>query len=138
MDLRRRAPQLGIATCLAVLATLAAPYAYLPAEAHVALAAYYDSGFFGALVVGLFALVAIVVFAAGLRERSDPITSAGAVLVVGLVMTVVALEWAIAVPAEGIPVGHGTWLDYHRWVAVALSAGVAMSGGLYARALGAL
>jgi hypothetical protein len=150
MDLTRRAPQLGIVACLAVLVTAAAPYLLLPGDATAGLEFYYGAGVFGPTIVAVFAVVNVVVFGAGLGERSDPVTVAGAALVIGLFMTLMALEWVVSLPADAVAaVGEvpgdpeaeirvPLWLEYHRWTVLGSSALVALAGGLYARALGAL
>lgn len=150
MELTRRAPQLGIAACLAVLAATVAPYLLLPGDATAGLEFYYGAGVFGPTIVAVFAVVNVVVFGAGLGERSDPVTVAGAALVIGLFMTLMALEWVVSLPADAtaavgeVPGDPETeirvplWLEYHRWAVLGSSALVAAAGGLYARALGAL
>lgn len=139
MDLTRRAPQLGIAACLAVVCVVIAPYVALPADAATGLAFYYDAGFFGPRLVGVFAAVGIVVLGAGLGERSDPVTVAGAALVIGLFMTLMSLEWVVAVsPADVTGITTQDWLAYHRWLVLAFSALSAVAAGLYTRALGVL
>ncbi|KYH25735.1 hypothetical protein HAPAU_24130 [Halalkalicoccus paucihalophilus] len=139
MNLTRRAPQLGIAACLAVLVVIIAPYVLLPQSAGTGLALYYDAGFFGPQLVGVFAAVGIVVLGAGLGERSDPVTVAGAALVIGLFMTLMSVEWVVAVSPEDITgITTQDWLAYHRWLVLACSALSAVAAGLYARALGVL
>jgi hypothetical protein len=150
MDLTRRAPQLGITACLAVLVAAVAPYVLLPQEATAGLEFYYGAGVFGPTIVAVFAVVNVVVFGAGLGDRSDPVTVAGAALVVGLFMTLMALEWIVSAPADvatvvgdvpGDPEAEirvPLWLEYHRWAVLGSSALVAVAAGLYARALGAL
>lgn len=139
MDLTRRAPQLGIAACLAVLTVVIAPYVALPEDAATGLAFYYDAGFFGPRLVGVFAAVAIVVLGAGLGERSDPATIAGATLVITLFMTVMSVEWLLALTPETVTsITTQDWLAYHRWLVLAFSALATVAAGLYARALGLL
>lgn len=139
MDLTRRAPQLGIVACLVVLAAVIAPYVVLPENASTGLALYYDAGVFSPRVIGVFAVVAAVVLGAGLGDRSDPAMVAGAGLVIGLFMTIMAVAWIVSIPADA-PRGITTqdWLAYHRWVVLASSACVAVAAGLYARDLGVL
>lgn len=139
MDLTRRAPQLGIAACLAVVCVVVAPYVALPEDAATGLAFYYDAGFFGPRLIGVFAAVAIVVLGAGLGERSDPATIAGAALVIGLFMTLMSIEWLLALSPEDVTgITTQDWLAYHRWLVLAFSALSAAAAGLYARALGLL
>ncbi|MEM4782700.1 MAG: hypothetical protein QXG03_14210 [Halalkalicoccus sp.] len=139
MNLLRRAPQLGIAACLAVVCVVVAPYVVLPEDAATGLALYYDAGFFGPRLIGVFAAVAIVVLGAGLGERSDPATIAGAALVIGLFMTLMSIEWVLSVsPADVTGITTQDWLAYHRWLVLVFSAISALAAGLYARALGLL
>lgn len=139
MDLTRRAPQLGIVVCLAVLAAIVAPYLLLPEDASTGISVYYESGFFGPTIVGLFAVVTVVIFGAALGGRTDPGTIAGATLVIGLFMALMSLEWALAVPVDVIQgISTQEWLDYHRWIVLALSGGVVVTSAIYARALGAV
>lgn len=139
MESTRRAPQLGIAACLAVLVAVIAPYVLLPESASTGLALYYGAGVFGPTAIGVFAAVNVVVLGAGARERSDPVTVAGAALVIGLVMTLMSVEWIVSMPADA-PTGITSqdWLAYHRWAVLCCSALVALTTVLYARALDAL
>lgn len=136
MDLARRAPQLGIAACLAVLVAVIAPYVLLPESASTGLAVYYRAGVFGPTAIGVFAAVNVVVLGAGARGRSDPVTVAGAALVIGLVMTLMSIGWIVPMsPDASTGITTQDWLAYHRWAILACSALVALSAMLYARAL---
>jgi len=126
------APTAGVLAALAVLAAVVAPYFLIsPSEAGV---------YYGVpvpvpvhLVVGLFASVAIIVFAAGRNDRTDPETAAGAAVVLGGFMAVLSLWWAIA---AGDVVGSfptDAAFDYHRWVLFGAALAVATSAGWYAR-----
>jgi len=126
------APTAGVLAALAVLAAVVAPYLLIsPSEAGV---------YYGVpvpvpvhLVVGLFAAVAIIVFAAGRNDRTDPETAAGAAVVLGGFMTALTLWWAIA---AGDVVGSfptDAAFDYHRWVLFGTALAVATSAGWYAR-----
>lgn len=139
MDLVRRAPQLGIAACLAVVCVVIAPYIVLPEDASAGLTLYYNAGFFGPRLVGVFAAVAIVILGAGLGERSDPVTIAGAALVIGLFMTLMSVEWIVSLSPDAVTgITTQDWLAYHRWLVLGFSALSAVAAGLYARALGVL
>ena len=96
MEQLRLAPTVGIVASLAVLGVLAAPYALV--EQGSAVGAYFAAGSINPLVVGLFATVAIIVFAAGREGRSPPDLVAGATLVLGLFMAALATVWAVTVP----------------------------------------
>lgn len=134
MEATRLAPTVGIVASVLVLVALAAPY--LVVDAGRAVATYYASGDVNPLVVGLFALVAVVVFAAGRQERSSPDLVAGAALVLGGFMFVISALWALTVP-EGLvqQLSTATILQYHRGALVIAATIVPLSAGWYARAL---
>lgn len=150
MDLMRRAPQLGIAACLAVIVAAVVPYVLLPEDAGTGLSLYYNAGAFGPTIIAVFAAVNVVVFGAGIGRRSDPVTIAGAALVIGLFMTLMSIEWIVSLPDDAIAgiaavpddpettIRVPLWLEYHRWAVLGCSALVAVSAALYARALGVL
>ncbi|PSP86615.1 hypothetical protein BRC83_00110 [Halobacteriales archaeon QS_1_68_17] len=129
MDDLRLAPSVGIVGCLAVLATLAAPYVLAADSA--AVGTYYGTGAVNPLVDGLFALVLLIVFAAGREGRTDPGYAAGMGLVFGLFMIGVALAWALTVRVDAVLVSES-----HRWVLVAVAALPAVASAWYVRALG--
>ena len=134
MESTRLAPTAGIVASLLVLVVLAAPYVLV--DAGRAVATYYASGDVNPLVVGLFALVAAMVFAAGREERSSPDLVAGAALVLGGFMVVISILWAVTVPASLVQqLSTATVLQYHRGALVLTSAFVPLSAGWYARAL---
>ena len=64
MDDLRTAPTVGIVGCVLYLVALAVPY--LLVETTSAVGAYYDSGALSPVIPGVFALVAIIVFAASI------------------------------------------------------------------------
>jgi len=144
MDSRRAAPTLGIAVSLLLVALLAVPY--LVVENGGAVATYYDAGALTPWAGGLMALVAVIVFAAGREERTDPDTAAGAGVGLGLVVLLVAALWAVTVPSEVVlqlttdrplagPLTTATVVEYHRW-AVAAAAALPFGAALwYARTL---
>jgi hypothetical protein len=128
MNARKAAPTLGIAACLAVLAVLVWPYAVESAES---VGAYYASGAITPLAAGLFALVSVIVFAAGREGRSDPATVAGVVLVFIVLITVV-FAFTARVDVLG---GSSPFISWQRWLLVATGVLVLLSGGWYARSL---
>lgn len=134
MEATRLAPTVGIVASALVLFLLTVPYALV--EEGTAVAAYYDAGDVNPLVVGLFALVAVMVFAAGRQGRSSPDLVAGAALVLGGFMFVIATLWALTVPESLVQqLSTATILQYHRAALVLTAAVVPLSAGWYARAL---
>lgn len=135
----RTPPTLGIVACLLVIVTVAAPYVLLSDAGAGGLPAYYDHGPVGPWVVTLLAIVALVAFAAGREERSDPLIIAGATLVMGLFIVGTATLWALSVPTAFVQqLGTESWLEYHRWALVTTAALVPIAGGWYGRVLGVL
>ncbi|SFS08592.1 hypothetical protein SAMN05216559_3465 [Halomicrobium zhouii] len=134
MEATRLAPSVGIVASALVLFVLTIPYALV--DAGSAVATYYASGAVNPLVVGLFALVAVMVFAAGRQGRSPPDLVAGAALVLGLFMFVISLLWAVTLPGNPLlEFSMSTILEYHRTALVLTSLGVPVSAVWYARAL---
>lgn len=136
MDDVRAAPTAGIVACLLVLAVLALPY--LLVERGAGVGAYYAAGVVPPFVAGLFALVCVIVFAAGREERSDPALVAGASLAFGLFTVFISALWAVTVP-ESVVLQLGevsdlaaTLLVAHRYLLVVASAGVPASAAWYA------
>lgn len=130
-------PTVGMLGCLLVLFVVFAPFVLLSGGEATGLSTYYDAGLVGPWVVALFALVATVVFAAGRQGRTDPETAAGATLVLGLFMTMLAAQWAVAVdPALVLGLTTQTWMEQHRWVLTAVTLVVPGTAVWYARALG--
>jgi len=131
MDTLRLAPTVGIVGCLAVLAALGVPYLLADSAANVGI--YYDTGTINPLLTGLFALVGIIVFAAGREGRTDPDLAAGVMLALGVVMTVVSLAWALTARIDVVAIQAN-----HRWALVAVSVIVPASAAWFARELGVL
>lgn len=140
----RTPPTVGIGAALAVLGLLAAPYLLIPEAS--AVGTYYNAGAVTPLVAGLFALVTVVVFAAGREGRTDPATAAGVAIVFGGFATLVALVWTVTIPNPASLVGSlgsvrgagATFLEYHRYLVFLATTSVAASGGWFARELGLL
>jgi hypothetical protein len=124
----RIAPTVGIVACLAVLGTLAAPYVLADSAANVG--TYYSSGAINPLLAGLFALVVLIVFAAGREGRTDPGLAAGAALALGLFTVLIAVAWALTTRVDAIAITTG-----HRWAVVATAALLPLSAVWFARAL---
>lgn len=134
MDPRRVAPLLGVVGCLATLVALAVPYLVVDAGA---VGTYYGTGALSPLIGGLLAAVAVIVFAAGRADRTDPATAAGVALVFGIVVAAVSLVWAVTVPESVVfQLSTATLFEYHRWMLAVCSIVIPASGLWYARALG--
>jgi hypothetical protein len=134
MDRTKAAPTLGIVGCLLVLAVLVWPYLQ---ETAASVSAYYGSGLVTPLAAGLLAFVSIIVFAAGREERSDPALVAGAALVFGLFVLVIAVSFAFTARVDVLG-GSSALLTYQRWALAAASVVPVAGAGWYARALGLL
>ncbi|MFQ3319589.1 MAG: hypothetical protein ACI80F_001659 [Natronomonas sp.] len=143
MDSRRAAPMLGIASSLLVVVLLVIPYLIVDSAA---VASYYGAGALTPWAGGLMALVAVIIFAAGREERTDPETAAGAGLGLGFVVFIVSALWAATVPADvplqlGMaeplvgPLTTGTVLEYHRWMLAVVAAVPAAAAAWYAKTL---
>ena len=134
MDGQRLAPTVGIVASLLVVVVLVAPYVAL--ESTTIANSYYALGALNPYVVGLFALVTLIVFAAGREERTDPETAAGVALAFGVFATISALVWAVTVDVETLfSLTTVAELQYHRWVLAVLALAVPVSAAWYARAL---
>lgn len=131
MDELRVAPTVGIVASLGLIVVLGLPY--LVVESATGVASYYGSGAVNPLIAGLFALITIIVFAAGREGRSDPGLVAGVALALGVAMTGVTLAWALTVRVDTIAIQTS-----HRWLVVGVASGVPVSGAWFARALGVL
>jgi len=141
-------PTVGMLGTLAVVAVATLPYLALPsADLSVPLLAlpsadasgldlYYGYGLVGPWGVTLLAVVVAVAFAAGRQDRTPPETVAGATVGVGVVMALLALQWAFAVDESVVfQLSTAEWIEYHRWAFVAVSLLVPVSAGWYAKAL---
>lgn len=132
----RTPPTLGIVACLLVIAIVALPYLLLSDVGAGGISAYYDHGVVGPWIVTLLTIIALVAFAAGRQERSDPVTIAGATLVLGLFIAGSAAAWALSVPSAFVQqLGTDTWLEYHRWSLAVASAILPVASAWYAKAL---
>lgn len=126
-----RAPTAGILAAVAVLAAVVAPYFIIGATE---VGVYYGSPTFVPvhLVVGLFALVAVIVFAAGRNGRTDPQTAAGAAVVLGGFVALLSLWWAVSVAGLVGSLTERAAFGYHRWLLFATTLALAASAGWYA------
>lgn len=144
MDSRRAAPTLGIVASLLLVVVVAVPYFVV--ENTGAVRTYYGAGTLTPWASALMALVAVIVFAAGREDRTDPETAAGAALGLGVVILLVALVWAVTIPIDVPlqlttdrpllgPLTTATVIEYHRWVTALVAALPLAAAAWYARAL---
>ncbi|RDI70944.1 DUF7548 family protein [Halopelagius longus] len=134
MNTESVASAVGAVACLLLAALVFAP-ALLVTQSGVGVAAYYAAGPVGISVVGFLGLLGVVVFLAGRGGRTDPVTVAGLVVVVGLAMLGFALLWAVSIDSTlvfSFPPEYA-WIENHRWAVVAVAAVVAVSAAAYAR-----
>jgi len=133
MDRIRLAPLVGIIGCLLYAGLLAVPYLLVRTSPATTVGTYYGTGGINPVVGGLFALIAVIVLAAGREDRTDPGFAAGASLVLGLFMCGIVLAWAVTVPLE-VVVGMDAprYLTFHRWLLGAAGAVVAVAGAWWA------
>lgn len=132
MDGAHAAPTVGLLACLALLGVLALPYGV---AAVPAVNAYYAAGALPAIATGLFAVVGVIVFAAGRERRSDPAVTAGAALVLGAFALVTAAVWALTVRPDVLGTNAAAFAD-HRWAVAGAAALYPAAGAWYARSLG--
>lgn len=133
MDDVRLAPTVGIIACASVVLILAFPYVLLsPGSAST----YYTTGAFNPLFAGLFALVCVIIFAAGRSQRSDPAVAAGVCLVFGLFIAGFSVLWAVTVP-DHLVFSHPTSsaFEYHRYALILAALAVPVSAVWYTHAL---
>lgn len=130
----RLAPVVGIVASFAVILVLGIPYLLLsPGTVN----AYYGVGTFNPLFAGLFALVCVIIFAAGQAERTDPALAAGVCLVFGVFILGFTVIWAMAIPTDlllSLPTDAA--FAYHRYVLVLSALIIPSSAVWYARILG--
>ena len=114
----RTGPTVGIVGCIAYLLVLVVPYLII--ETTSAVGAYYGAGALSPAIAGVFALLAIILLAAGREGRTDPSVAAGAALVMGVFIVGLSLLWATTVP-ESLVLGltESTLIEQHRWAVVA-------------------
>ena len=130
----RTGPTVGIVGCVAYLLVLAVPYFII--ETTSAVGAYYDAGALSPTIAALFALVAIIVLAAGREGRTDPSIAAGAGLVLGLVIVGLSLLWAVSVPVSLVlGLTESTLIEQHRWAVVAAALPIPLGAAWFAYGL---
>ncbi|MFC7098733.1 DUF7548 family protein [Halobaculum marinum] len=136
MDLADAAPTAGVLACVALLLVLAAPFVLI-ADPGTGLAVYYASGALGVAGVGFLAALLVIVFLSAKQERRAADTVAGVALVASVGLLALALAWALAVDVQNLysfP-ASASWIVWHRWLVVGVSAVVPLSAAAYARAV---
>jgi hypothetical protein len=130
--MERPAPYVGVAACIAAVLSVLAPYVLI-SEPGTGLAIYYGAGPVGGFGVAVLSLLGVVAFLSGERGSADPATAAGVSLAIGVATFGVALVWAFSVDTANVLSFPTQWMEWHRWLVLALSAVVAGAGGVYAR-----
>jgi len=115
------------------------PYLLLPSQEAAGLAQYYGFGLLGAWGVwgvAIGSLVAAVAFAGRRFGNSDPETVAGATLSVGILLPLLAGQWALAVDETVLQsITTAAWMTGHRWAVLATTVPVPTVAAAYARKL---
>ncbi|GAB3016892.1 DUF7548 family protein [Natronobiforma cellulositropha] len=137
MRAEQRPPTAGIVACLCYLLVVFVPYLALTETERAGLETYYSAfGVAGPQFLALLVVVATVLFAAGRELRTEPDYAAGLTLVIGMVLTLLVLVWAVSVPEDVVAsIGEVSWLEYHRWVVLATAVLLTACSVWYARAL---
>ncbi|WP_435363691.1 DUF7548 family protein [Haloarchaeobius sp. DYHT-AS-18] len=138
MNRLRTPPTVGIVAALAFVVAVFVPYVALSETAISGLGTYYGVGIVSPTYLSLFALVAVIVFAAGREGRTEPDLAAGVTLVFGLVMAFLTLSWALDAGSVVSSLGTEAWMEYHPWAVLLCSVAVAACSAWYARVLGLL
>ncbi|MFD1512099.1 DUF7548 family protein [Halomarina rubra] len=148
MERTRLAPTVGIVACVVLLVALVVPYLLVRTPGIVA--TYYGTSLINPLFAGLFAVVALLGFAAGREERTDPVVAAAVSLVFGAFGLLICVLWVASDPGVIIfnldlspesGAGESSLvrsLEYHPYVVALVALVVPVSAGWYARELGLL
>lgn len=128
----RPAAGLGLGAAVAVVLLVLVPYAV----ANPGAIGVYYGGLVGPPLAGLFAAVAAIGLAGAARERTDPATGAGVVVVLGVLTLALLAPWAAGVsPAVVGGMTTVAAFQYHRWALVAAAAVLVAAGAWFARAV---
>lgn len=131
----RGAPAAGVGVAAATVVVLLVVLPYGLADAG-AVGVYYGGDLAGPPLAGLFAAVAAIALAAGVRGRTDPPLAAGVAVVLGVLVAGLVLLWAAAVSPS--LVGGMTTVaafKYHRWALAAGGLGLFAGSAWFARAV---
>lgn len=133
MERDRLAGGLGIVAAAVAVLLVVLPYVVLDVTA---VGPYYAAGPGGLPVLTTVLLLAILALAAGLAERQDPATMAGAALVLGGVAAGFAWWWALSVsPSLVGGLTDLAALAYHRWALAGAATVLLLAAAAYARAV---
>src|SRR6056297_316210 len=136
MERERLAPSLGAIGCLVLAVVLSAPYFAITTQSRL-LGDYYGAGPLGVVGAIFLATLGVVIFLSSVRGRADPELVAGIMLVVGVAIFGLTALWAASIDATllfSFP-SNVSWIEYHRWVSLGVSAVVAAAAAAYAAAV---
>jgi|AntRauTorcE11898_2_1112593.scaffolds.fasta_scaffold00579_10 hypothetical protein len=136
MERERIAPYIGAVGCLVLAVVLSAPYFAITTQSQL-LGDYYGAGPLGVIGAIFLATLGVVIFLSSVRGRADPELVAGIMLVVGVAIFGITALWAVSIDSVvlfSFP-SNASWIEYHRWVSLALSGVVAAAAGIYAAAV---
>jgi hypothetical protein len=126
MEATRVPGLLGVLAAVTGVLALGAPAIDVVAPDVTGVGTYYAQGVLGGVFAGVLAGLLLVVAIALIgvrREGTDPALASGVGVGLGIVATVLTLEWALAVDPELVAsLGRATWLASHRWAVLAVVA----------------
>ncbi|AUX09733.1 hypothetical protein AArcSl_2108 [Halalkaliarchaeum desulfuricum] len=134
MDTARTLSTLGALACLLVILVLGVPALVIEAPDHL-LTDYYTAGPTGAVGIGFFAAIGVVVFLSGERGRADPPLVAGLSVVLGVALVALAGVWHLSLDETlvySFPAEYD-WIQHHGAVVLALTVLVLGAAAGYAR-----
>lgn len=130
MTAQRRSAELGMVAAVAVVLLVLVPYAVADPRA----VWVYYAGLLGPPLAGLFAAVAAIAFLAAARERTDPASAAGVVVVLAVLTLGLIAPWAVGVsPALVGGMTTVAAFEDHRWALVVGALALLGAGGWFAR-----
>ena len=136
MERDRLAPYLGAVASLTLAVVLSIPYLVVETQSPL-LGDYYTAGPLGVVGAVFLATLGIVIFLSSVRGRADPELVAGIMLAVGLTIFVLTALWAVSIDETllfSFP-ADVSWIEYHRWVSLAISGVVAAAAAAYGAAV---
>jgi hypothetical protein len=131
MNRSRIAGVVGVLAAIGAVVVIGAPAVDAVAPAATGLGTYYAQGILGGVFTGFLAgtLLVVAVALIGIRRgQADPAVASGTSVGLGVVATLLTLEWALAVDSELVAqLGRTAWLAWHRWAVLVLVAVVPVS-----------